>query len=196
MPHDAVILAAGGSRRLGRPKQLLTRDGETLVARAARLVLETRPERTIVVAGAHANEIVAALAGFDVQIVVNELWPTGMASSLRLAAGALAGRERATLIAVVDQPALETTHLAALIAAHEDDRDTVTAYGDATGVPAVLRASTLSRAMELEGDVGFRGLWNEAGLRKVRADALGDDLDDEADLRRAVDKRLLDDPFL
>lgn len=190
--HDAVILAAGGSRRLGRPKQLLTRDDETLVARVTRLVLATRPERTIVVVGAHGNEVAAALGGFAVQIVVNELWPTGMASSLRMAAGALAGRERATLVTVIDQPALAARHLTALIEAHQDDRDTVTAYGDASGVPAILRASTLSRAMELEGDTGFRRLWSDTELRRVRADELGDDLDDETDLRRAMAAGLVD----
>jgi len=170
--HDAVILAAGGSRRLGRPKQLLTRHGEALVASVARMVLATNPERTIVV----------------------ELWSTGMASSLRLAAGELAGRERSTLVTVVDQPALEVRHLLALLAMHGDDRDTVSRYGDARGVPVVLRASTLSRGMELEGDAGFRDLWRDLAPRSVRADELGDDLDDEADLRRAVAAGWLDDP--
>lgn len=193
--HDAVILAAGGSRRLGRPKQLLTRHGETLVARVTRLVLATRPERTVAVVGAHGNEVATTLAGFDVQIVVNELWPTGMASSLRLAADALAGRGRATLVTVIDQPALEERHLTALIAAHDDDSDTVTAYGDALGVPVILRAPTLSRALELEGDTGFRDLWSDTALRRVRADELGEDLDDAEDLRRAVASGLVDRPL-
>jgi len=193
-PHDAVILAAGGSRRLGRPKQLLTRHGEALIARVARLVLATKPERTIVVVGAHGNEVTAALGDLDVQVLVNELWSTGVASSLRLAAAELAGRERPTLVTVVDQPALEARHLLALLAAHTDDRDTVSLYGDARGVPAVLRASTLSRGMELEGDAGFRGLWHDLAPHGVRADELEDDLDDEADLRHAVAAGWLDDP--
>jgi molybdenum cofactor cytidylyltransferase len=194
MPHDAVILAAGGSRRLGRPKQLLTRDGETLVARVARLVLSTRPGEAIVVVGAHANEVATVLGAIDVQVIVNELWQTGMASSLRLAADALAGRGRPTLVTVVDQPALEARHFDALIAAHDDGQDTVTAYHEAAGVPAILRASTLSRAMELEGDVGFRRLWSGTTPRSVRADELADDLDNESDLRRAVAAGWLDDP--
>lgn len=192
--HDAVILAAGGSRRLGWSKQLLTRHGEALVACVARMVLATNPQRTIVVVGAHCNEVTAALGDLDVQVLVNELWSTGMASSLRLAAGELAGRERPTLVTVVDQPALEVRHLLALLAMHGDDRDTVSRYGDARGVPVVLRASTLSRGMELEGDAGFRDLWGDLAPRSVRADELGDDLDEEADLRRAVAAGWLDDP--
>lgn len=190
--HDAVILVAGGSRRLGRPKQLLTRDGETLVARVARLVRATGPGRLLLLVGSHRDEVAAAVAAFDVEVVVNELWMEGMASSLRLAAGELAGRERPTLVTVVDQPALEARHLDALLAAHEGRRDTVSGYGDAVGVPAVLRASTLARAMELEGDAGFRGLWSGMAPDVVRADELGFDIDDAADLRQAVGAGLMD----
>lgn len=190
--HDAVILAAGGSSRLGRPKQLLTARGETLVARVTRQVLATRPARTLVVVGAHATAISAALNGCDVEIVTNAAWATGMASSLQRAAGALAGREWPILVTVVDQPALEARHLAALLAVHTDDSDTVTAYGDTLGVPAVLRATTLRRAGDLSGDTGFRRLWGASAPRVVRADELAADLDDEADVNRAIAVGLLD----
>lgn len=184
--HDAVILAAGGSRRLGRPKQLLRRDGETLIARVARLVLATAPARTIVVTGAHREEVAAATSGLDIEIVTNDAWTEGMASSLRAAARSLAGRDRPVLVTVVDQPALDDSHLRALLDAHRDDRDTVSAYGDAQGVPAVLRASTFARAATLRGDTGFRRLWTDANPRTVRADTLAHDLDDLDDLRVAI----------
>ena len=51
--HVAVLLAAGGSTRLGQPKQLLTRDGEPLVRRMARLLSHTSPRRLYVIVGAH-----------------------------------------------------------------------------------------------------------------------------------------------
>ncbi|WP_426286995.1 nucleotidyltransferase family protein [Luteibacter sp. E-22] len=192
--HDAVILAAGGSRRLGRPKQLLTVDGEPLVARVARLALGTRPSRMLVIVGAYQDAVVAALAPCDVEIVANSAWTTGMASSLQLAARALHGRDQPILMAVVDQPALMASHFAALLAAHDDSRDTVSAYGDALGVPAVLRASTLAHAMALGGDTGFRHLWARVPPHAVRADELGEDLDDEVDVTRAIAAGLLDDP--
>lgn len=192
--HDAVILAAGGSRRLGRLKQLLTSHGEALVARVTRLVLETRPAQTLVVVGAQAEAIAAALHGLDVDIVTNEAWATGMASSLAKAAHELAGRNRPVLVSVIDQPALEARHLAALLTVHEADRDTVSAYRDALGVPAVLRAATLERANDLAGDMGFRQLWNDEAPRAVRAEELADDLDDEADVQRAIVAGLLDKP--
>jgi len=184
--HDALILAAGGSARLGQPKQLLTRHGETLLARAVRLVLETRPSRTVVVLGAHDAELQAALTGLDVEIPVNALWATGMASSLRCGATLLSGRTNPVLVTVVDQPALSVRHFDALLSQYDASRDVVTAYEAAAGVPVVLRPATLARAASLSGDEGFRRLWGSETPARVRADDLGFDLDTPEDVRRAV----------
>ena len=54
------------------------------------------------------------------------------------------------------------------------------------GIPAVLRAATLMRATVLEGDMGFRALWQDTMPQTVRADAFAEDLDTEADLARAI----------
>ena len=67
--HAALVLAAGAARRLGRSKQLLTRDGEPLVRRAARIALQTAPRRCVVVVGADADLVMEALRGLDVEIV-------------------------------------------------------------------------------------------------------------------------------
>jgi len=182
--HDAVILAAGGSQRLGRPKQLLTIAGETLVARASRIVAATRPGKTVAILGAHAERMCGQLAG--AQAVFNPAWATGIASSLHVAADALAGRTHPVLVVVIDQLALDEAHLWRLLAAHDGSRDTVTAYGDAVGVPAVLRAATLQRATSLEGDTGFRALWKDTLPEAVRDEALADDLDTQDDLARAI----------
>jgi molybdenum cofactor cytidylyltransferase len=182
--HDAVILAAGGSLRLGRPKQLLTVAGETLVARASRVVAATQPGKTVAILGAHAERMCGQLAG--AMAVFNPDWATGMASSLRVAADALAGRSHPVLVVVIDQLALDEAHLRRLLAAHDGSRDTVTAYGDAMGVPAVLRAATLMRATTLMGDMGFRALWQDTVPQTVRADAFAEDLDTDVDLANAV----------
>jgi molybdenum cofactor cytidylyltransferase len=182
--HDAVILAAGGSQRLGRPKQLLTVKGETLLARAARLVAATRPAKTVAVVGAYAERMCGQLGGAIA--VFNPDWAGGLASSLRVAADALAGRTAPVLVVVVDQLALDEDHLQRLLSDHEGSADTVTGYGNAMGVPAVLRATTLARATLLRGDTGFRALWQESLPKIIRADAFADDLDTEADVIRAI----------
>jgi molybdenum cofactor cytidylyltransferase len=188
--HDAVILAAGGSLRLGRPKQLLTVAGETLIGRTSRIVASTHPGKTVAILGAHAERMCGQLGG--ALAVFNPDWATGMASSLRVAADALAGRTYPVLVVVVDQLALDEAHLWQLLAAHDGSRDTVTAYGDTLGVPAVLRASTLRRAMALTGDTGFRALWHDEVPHAVHAEAFADDLDTEADVARAIAAGRLD----
>jgi molybdenum cofactor cytidylyltransferase len=102
-----ILLAAGGSSRLGTPKQLLPLDGDTLLGRAARAALATRADRVVVVLGAHADACLATLTGLAVEIVVNTAWAEGQASSLRaglaqlLSAGPVPD---AAIVMLCDQP--------------------------------------------------------------------------------------------
>jgi CTP:molybdopterin cytidylyltransferase MocA len=111
---SAVLLAAGASQRLARPKQLLVWQGETLVRRAARSALEAGVDELIVVVGAERDAVVAALAGLDLRVVTNERWHEGMGTSIAAGVGAASGD--AVLLLLADQPGVDATLLAALIA--------------------------------------------------------------------------------
>jgi molybdenum cofactor cytidylyltransferase len=115
-----------------------------------------------------------------------------MASSLQLAAECLVGRELPVLITVVDQPALGLEHLQALMAAYDGQRDVATGYAGVRGVPAFIRASTMSLAGSLAGDEGFRTLWLADKPLCIQSEALGADLDTEADIRMAMGNGMLD----
>ena len=195
--HVAVVLAAGGSRRLGRPKQLLTRDGETLVHRAARLAHETSPQRLLVIVGAHRDEVAAALSGLACEVVFNPAWERGLAGSLHAAAVALAGDEGAVLIAGCDQPALTHAHLQALLdgAAAASSRCAATLHDGLPGIPAAVPRMLLSQAPTLDGDRGLgaqlRALSREA-VFALDAPELGFDLDTEDDVHAAIARGWLD----
>ena len=73
-----VILAAGGSSRMGRPKQLLPLDGTSLLVRAATNALQSQCRPVVVVVGAGAETMRRELAGLDIQIVVNSSWESGI----------------------------------------------------------------------------------------------------------------------
>lgn len=196
--HAAIVLAAGGSQRLGRPKQLLSRDGETLVHRALRLAATTQPQRILLVTGAHAPEIAAACADLPVQIVDNPAWRQGLGSSLRAAAQALASSgtpPRRCLLLACDQPALQAGHLRALLDAAQRSRAqcALTDYGDACGIPAVVTTALLAQAPDQ--DRGLRAILAalpENEVARVANAELALDVDTAEDLRAAIARGWLD----
>ncbi|KLJ02451.1 NTP transferase domain-containing protein [Luteimonas sp. FCS-9] len=195
--HAIVVLAAGGSVRLGRPKQLLARDGEPLVARVVRLAAGTAPDRLAVMLGGHREAVAAALATAPGERHDVSDWRTGLAASLAAAARALQGHGGPVLVVGIDQPALEATHLRALLegASSAASGCAATMHGDRPGVPAVLSPALFAQAPALRGDRGFGGLLAAlppSTLFRLHAPALQRDLDTPDDVRQAQDDGLLD----
>lgn len=195
--HDAVVVAAGGSARLGRAKQLLTRGGEPLLRRAARLALETAPSRLLVVVGADAEAMRATLVGLPCVVVSNPAWRTGLGSSLRSVAAGV-GAPRALVLAC-DQPALHAGHLQALLdgAAAAASGCAATRHGAVPGVPAVVPAAWFRAPDGLDGDRGFGArlrTLDAAALFLLDAPDLGLDIDTPADIATAVARGWLDPP--
>ena len=159
----AVVLAAGASSRMGTPKQLLRFRGETLLRRAALAALGAGCRPVVVVTGAHALRTGEELRGLGVLEVVNELWETGMASSVRAGIGALLGADAdasAVVLMLCDQPHVTSEIIAALVAAHRDGGRTVVAsrYGESFGVPALFDRSLFPELARLEGRGGAKQL--------------------------------------
>lgn len=195
--HAAVVLAAGGSTRLGRPKQLLTREGETLVHRAARLAIATGATRVLVVIGAQADAVAGAVSDLPVECLVNTQWHEGLAGSVRIAAEALNHLTGATLLLACDQPALDAAHLQTLL---EAARRTVsgsaaTRLGDRMGIPAAVAPAMLQAALAVQGDRGLRDALNAPNAEVIGCDApdLAFDIDTPDDVAIAVAKGWLDD---
>lgn len=190
-PHTAVVLAAGGSRRLGRPKQLLTRAGEPLVRRAARLALATAPARVLVIVGADAGTVASALRGLPVETALNPDWAQGLSTSLCAAAEALATAAGDCLFLGCDQPALEAHHLQALLARARGSASgcAATFHGGLAGIPAVVPASLLREATGLRGDQGLRGVLRAlpaADVGQLEAAELQFDVDTPEQLQAAI----------
>lgn len=195
--HAVIVLAAGGSRRLGQPKQLLRCDGETLLHRSARLGAATGPQRLLIVLGAHQREMRAAITDIDAEIVINTQWESGLGGSLRLAAQQLTQHSGSTLVLGCDQPALTLDHLSLLLrmAATAASGCAATAHQRRPGIPAVVSPAVLAQAATLDGD---RGL--SAALRALPTDSialleapeLARDIDDSGDLEAAMAAGLID----
>jgi molybdenum cofactor cytidylyltransferase len=153
----AVVLAAGGSSRLGRPKQLLWHRGRSLLRRAAEEALASGCEPVVVVLGAEAGRLAPELAGLPVKPVVNERWADGMSTSLRLGVEALGPVVEACVLLLCDQPSVTAALLRGLVEAHRHGhRLAGCEYGDALGVPALFDRSLFPELLNLGGDRGAR----------------------------------------
>lgn len=155
----AVILAAGKSRRLRQPKQLIQLAGESLLRRAARLAVEAGCAPVFVVLGYDAERMRPELNGLAVQTLTNEDWAEGMGASVRCGvAAAQAAAAGGVLLLVCDQVRLSVEHLRALLARHRETRAIVTAsaYDGRAGVPAVFSAQLFPELLQIHGDRGAR----------------------------------------
>lgn len=195
--HAVVVLAAGGSRRLGVPKQLLTRAGETLVHRTVRLARDTAPQRLLVIAGAHADAVAAAVADLGAEVMVNPQWEAGLSTSLQCAADALREHSGPVLILGCDQPALELEHLLRLLdaASRATSLCAATRHDDRLGPPAVIPAALLQQAAALSGDHGFGAQLNRlpsAAIGALLSPELELDIDTGEDRKAAIGLGLLD----
>lgn len=161
----AVILAAGASRRMGAPKQLLALDGQPLVARAAEAALASPAWPVVVVLGANAEKIRPALARMTVLVTENPAWAEGMASSIRAGVATLQQFSRhldAALIALCDQPAFSAEAIARLLAAQRDSGRSIVAarYSGRHGAPALFLREHFPALTALTGEEGARTLLN------------------------------------
>lgn len=167
---QAVLLAAGASRRFGSPKQLASVHGEPLVRRVARIALQLPVAGVTVVVGARGSEVAEALRGLPVRVLHNARWREGMASSIRRALGALPRGTPGLLLLLADQAWVGARDLRPLLARWRAQPDAAVAarYGRALGAPCVLPGRSFAALSRLRGDVGARG-W----LRSPRTRAIG-----------------------
>lgn len=161
----SVILAAGGSSRLGTPKQLLRLHARPLLSHTVALAEAVTPDRILVVLGAHALKLRLLLSRHhpNVYTITNADWLDGMASSLAVGLSALPRDADAALVLLTDQPRVDARSLQRLVRAWRNHPAKAAAahYGGRLGVPAVLPRKLWAAARQLSGDVGARHLLRE-----------------------------------
>jgi len=154
----AVLLAAGASRRLGFPKQLVERDGEAVVRRQARLLLGLQPACVVVVTGFAREGVELALAGLDVQLVHNELWENGMGASLACGIRAMPERVRAAMLLLCDLWKISGSDLDQLASAWQaaPQKAVTAAWDGQSGPPVIFPRALFQRLGGLRGEQGAR----------------------------------------
>lgn len=159
--YGIVILAAGNSSRLGRPKQLLTYGDKSLLRHAIDEAVKIVGTNVIVVLGAEAGRIREEIIDTQVKTVENPDWEQGMASSIRTGLSELLSFQPlvdGVILTVCDQPFLSAGILNELIniKANSEKKIVACAYGSTVGTPALFGKKYFPALMRLMGDEGAK----------------------------------------
>ncbi|MFQ5518342.1 MAG: NTP transferase domain-containing protein [Acidimicrobiia bacterium] len=155
-----LILAAGGSVRLGRPKQLIDWGGRPLLQHVVSRGAVWPASTMTVVIGAHAEEILDRVDFGEASIVINDDWSEGMATSLRVGLDAVS-RDNSiehVIVGLGDQPGVDGEVVDRLVASRHAARAVVPKYRYTWGNPVVIDRWLWPRVMAISGDAGARTL--------------------------------------
>jgi molybdenum cofactor cytidylyltransferase len=171
-PIAGIILAAGESTRFGKTKQLLDWRGKPFVRAVAITALESGLSPVIVVSGANAENVEAAVKDLDVAIVRNEDWKSGQGSSIKAGIKSLttdsssslpAGNIGGAIFLLTDQPQITTSILRALVQKHAERLFSIVApmVLDRRANPVLFDRDVFADLLTLQGDVGGRAIFHK-----------------------------------
>jgi molybdenum cofactor cytidylyltransferase len=155
----AMILAAGESKRMGKPKLLLPFGDKTIIEIVVGIVVSSKIEKTLVILGSDREKIEKKIKNFPVEVVYNRDWRGGMLSSVQRGFKALAGDARGVLIVLGDQPKISTTVINKLIDAHKNSGKGIVlpVYKGERGHPVLLDVKYGGEVENLSPETGLRG---------------------------------------
>jgi len=156
-----VILAAGASKRLGEPKQLLKYDHKNLLQRTIDAAVNSVAGTVVIVLGANADQISHEINKSGINVIVNTEWEEGMASSIKIGLNELlfiSPSIDAVILMVCDQPHISSELINDIINKQKETGKSIVTcdYGEAFGPPALFHRSLFNELMHLKGDVGAR----------------------------------------
>ena len=161
MKTGIIILAAGNSSRLGKPKQLLTFKGKTLLEIVSRAALESGCYPLVVVLGAYASDISKQQQHPNIYYIINDSWQQGISSSIAAGLTAIMNQDQdveQVIIAVSDQPFISSEILLDLIKKQEETGKNIinSSYAQTIGTPALFNKKYFDQLLSLTGNHGAK----------------------------------------
>jgi molybdenum cofactor cytidylyltransferase len=182
-----IVLAAGDSKRLGHPKQLVLWRGKPLVMHAVEAGVGANLSPLAVVIGAEGEAVRKALEKESVIIVENPEWTTGLSTSLRAGLASVENTSEAVVILLSDMPFVRSEHVEILVQEHRRTLSPIVAprAGGRRTNPVLFDRSTFKELKSVQGDQGGRALFEKALITWVEfEEAVLFDLDTPGDLKR------------
>ena len=168
-----LVLGAGGSRRLGRPKQLLAYGETTLLGHVLNTARGCRFDQLIVALGGSADGVREQVDLGGAEVVLNESFGSGCSSSIAAALGAVHPRCEVLVLMLGDQPGVEPATVHALLAGRGDAPLAVCRYDDGRGHPFVFARRIFRELADLHGDKGVWRLLDERADDIVEVEIAG-----------------------
>ncbi len=161
---EVLIMAAGASRRLGQPKQLLKFKGETLIRKIIKEAHIANIGNITVITGHDRESIESEIADLNINIYYNKEWEEGLGASIRNGVKYILGNNlqtNAILLTMVDQPHVNAEHFKKLKNAYESGRSMIiaSAYSGTFGVPILIDSFYFNMLSNLKGDVGGKKIF-------------------------------------
>lgn len=158
MKTAILILAAGSSSRMGKPKQLLTFKNTTLLGNAIEQAKNSKADSVFCVLGANVDIIQESISNYKIQTIFNPNFKDGLSSSIVSGIHQLKNNFEKILIILADQPYITSENLNQLLKASEENTSKIiaAAYDDKAGVPAVFPKNYFQQLLNLQGDKGAK----------------------------------------
>lgn len=190
----AMILAAGESKRMGKPKLLLPFGEKTIIETLIENVIHSKVEKTLVVLGSEWKKIEEKIKKFPIEISVNPHFQRGMLSSVQWGFKVLPEDTQAVLIVLGDQPAISTGIINRLIKASKTAKKGIVlpVYNKNRGHPVLIDMKYRGEVEALSPDIGLRGLVyrHAEDIQEVKVDtpSILMDIDDTEDYKRELSR--------
>jgi molybdenum cofactor cytidylyltransferase len=157
-----IILAAGGAARFGSPKIMADYLGKPLITHVVQKAVDSGLEPIIVVLGSIIEPVICALDKFNIQIVINEDWASGQASSVKKGINSLPGGIGAALFLLADQPQIPVRLIKGLIEHHNFTQAPliIPSVNGVRANPVLFDRDVLQDLAHIEGDQGGRQIFN------------------------------------
>jgi molybdenum cofactor cytidylyltransferase len=156
----ALVLAAGESRRMGKPKLLLPFGDKTIIEYILDNIRQSKADRILVVLGSHRKEILDKIGDRTVETVINHRYREGMLSSIQTGFAALSDDTTAVLVYLGDQPLIPSSVADGLIEAYKGARKGIVlpVYKKRRGHPILIDIKHKQEILDLSPDIGLRAL--------------------------------------
>jgi len=151
-----LVLAAGGSKRLGQPKQLLPYGSGTLLDHVLGVARACPFDQLLCVLGGGAEGVRSEVDLSGVEVVENAVYGEGCSSSIAAALGAVSEDSEALVLMLGDQPGVGVSAVSSLLAGRGDAPLAACAYEDGRGHPLAFGRSMFGELAALHGD---KGVW-------------------------------------